>query len=409
MSSPEAYKLFDLNQYIRRVISLNFDHPIWVEAEISQAGFSRGNWYIDLIQKEEESIIAQCQAALWGNMYYFIKKKIAIPLEDILQAGLAVKLKVNVDFHERYGMKLIIEDIDPSFTLGKLAIQKEIIIKKLKDQNLIDRNKLLIMPEVVKRIAVISSSTAAGWKDFTTHLTANAFGYQYRIELFEAAMQGSATERDILRALESIEMRINEFDVVAIMRGGGGKTDLAVFDNYPVAARISNFKLPVIVGIGHEIDSSVLDIVAHTSVKTPTALAHFLIERTQHFECRLMDLRERLLFLVRQTLARSSQQIVSVSRSLEKAVSMRIWASEGELKRLEQSISFEVTKKFDASRRQLDTFQQILQILDPDQVLSRGYTITRQNGKVVSRSKNVNKELGLETIFLDGIIQSEPK
>lgn len=408
MSSPEAFRLFDLNQYIRRVISLNFDHPIWVEAEISQAGFSRGNWYIDLIQKEDESIIAQCQAALWGNVHFYLKKKLAIPLEDILQAGLSVKLKVNVDFHERYGLKLIIEDIDPSYTLGKLAVQREIIMQKLRDQKLLDKNKAAAMPLVIKRIAVVSSSNAAGWKDFITHLETNAFGYKYSVFLFESAMQGTSTERDILKAFDEIEKHTDSFDVIAILRGGGGKTDLAVFDNFPIAAKIANSKLPVIVGIGHEIDFSVLDSVAHTSVKTPTALAHFLIERTQSFEHNALRLREQLLTLARQALLQGEQQLETVTRNLDRSVSMRLWSAKGILESLQQNLSFASRKLTETKKNQLDKFEQILHALNPDQILSRGFTISLQNGKTIYKAEEVREGI-IETVFIDGIIQSEVK
>ena len=190
MANPSAYSLLEVNQYIRRVISLNFDEPIWIECEIGQASPSRGHWYLDLIQKEDDKVVAQCQAALWANVYFFLRKKTPVPLEDILRQGMAVKLKVNVDYHERYGLKLIIEDIDSSFTIGQLELQRLAILKEIKEKGLLHKNAQTMLPQVVQHLAVISSGRAAGYKDFIKHIEDNFYGYDVRITLFEAAMQG---------------------------------------------------------------------------------------------------------------------------------------------------------------------------------------------------------------------------
>src|SRR5688572_17592063 len=185
MAERHAYSLLELNQYIRRVISLNFDQPLWIECEIGQASLSRGHWYLDLIQKENNVIAAQCQAALWANVYFYLKRKSPVPPEEILKQGMAVKLKVNVDYHERYGLKLIIEDIDTSFTIGVLEMQRQAILKEIKERGLIRKNAETHLPVVLQRLAVISSGRAAGYKDFIKHLEDNFYGYDIRIDLFE--------------------------------------------------------------------------------------------------------------------------------------------------------------------------------------------------------------------------------
>src|SRR5687768_100314 len=287
MTERAAYSLLELNQYIRRVISLNFDQPLWIECEIGQASLSRGHWYLDLIQKENNVIAAQCQAALWANVYFYLKRKSPVPPEEILKQGMAVKLKVNVDYHERYGLKLIIEDIDTSFTIGVLEMQRQAILLEIKKRDLVRKNAQTHLPSVLQRLAIISSDRAAGWKDFVKHIHDNPYGYNITLDLFEAAMQGQQVEAEILESFKEIEKKIDQYDAVAIIRGGGGRTDLAAFDNFPLACRIADFPIPVFIGIGHEIDQSVLDIVAYRSLKTPTAVADFIIERNAEFESRL--------------------------------------------------------------------------------------------------------------------------
>jgi exodeoxyribonuclease VII large subunit len=267
MAERTSYTLLELNQYIRRVISLNFDQPVWIECEIGQASFSRGHWYFDLIQKENETIAAQCQAALWASVYFFLKKKSPVAPEEILKQGMAVKIKVNVDYHERFGLKLIIEDIDSSFTIGMLEMQRQAILLEIKQRNLVRKNAEAYLPSVVQRVAVISSDKAAGWKDFIKHLTDNPYGYDIAADLYQAAMQGSQVETEILQCLDEIDSGRENYDAVAIIRGGGGRTDLAAFDNLAIALRIAEFQLPVFIGIGHEIDQCVLDIVAYKSDK----------------------------------------------------------------------------------------------------------------------------------------------
>jgi exodeoxyribonuclease VII large subunit len=406
MPSPASYTLLELNQYIRRVIALNFDQPLWIEAEISQAGTSRGHWYIDLIQKADDQIVAQCQAALWANVYHFLKRKSPVAPEDLLRPGLAVKLKVNVDYHERYGFKLIIEDVDPAFTIGQLAIQREAVLQALSRKGLLDKNKQLPLPSVIQRLAVISSSRAAGWIDFSEHLAGNRYGYAISHVLFESAMQGQAVERDMLAAFDQIEMQKDAFDAVAILRGGGGRTDLSVFDNQAIAERLAGFPLPVLVGIGHEIDQSILDIVAHASLKTPTALADFIIEHNLAFDMRL----ERLSRVIRQAaearLTGEKRQLQMLSTNLRYAVHQSVWSRQLHLEQLRTGLAHARDSALRQATHRLERLTGVLDALDPDKVLARGYTITSADGVTVSRAADVRTGQRLQTTFIDGTIQS---
>lgn len=407
MSNPSSYSLLELSQYIRRVISLNFDEPIWIECEIGQASQSRGHWYVDLIQKEEDSIVAQCQAAMWANVYFYLKRKSPVPLEDLLKQGMAVKLKVNVDYHERYGLKLIIEDIDSSFTIGQLELQRLAILKKIQEQGLLRKNASTHLPVVVQRLAVVSSGRAAGYKDFVKHLEDNFYGYDIRIDLFEAAMQGQSVENEILAALKEIERHKKDYDAVTIIRGGGGRTDLAVFDNLALAIRIANYPIPVLIGIGHEIDQSVLDVVAHSSLKTPTAVADFIIERNASFEGALDEISVLLRDEVYERLAREERKISMLANALHHGARSRVMMDGHKLDRA-MTIMRQSGKHIISKQEERLTFMEtLLAAIDPDQVLQRGYTITSIDGKTITKAEKIKSGMTLQTTFIDGTVKSK--
>lgn len=407
MAERQAYSLLELNQYIRRVISLNFDQPLWIECEIGQASLSRGHWYLDLIQKENDVIAAQCQAALWANVYFYLKRKSPIPPEEILKQGMAVKLKVNVDYHERYGLKLIIEDIDTSFTVGVLEMQRQAILLEIKKRDLVRKNAQTHLPSVLQRVAIISSDRAAGWKDFVKHIHDNPYGYHINIDLFEAAMQGQQVEPEILDSLNVIENNIDRYDAVAIIRGGGGRTDLAAFDNLPLASRIADFPIPVLIGIGHEIDQSVLDIVAYRSLKTPTAVAAFIIEHNADFESRLEEqfrwIQDQAMDLIRL----EQQHLADLAQSLHHGVASRIKLEENKLRHLLSMIGSAGKQLVHLHMKKIDFMHSLLLAIDPDKVLARGYTITTREGRSVSTSKELKEGMSIQSIFYDGIVNSK--
>ena len=407
MSNRATYSLLELNQYIRRVLSLNFEEPLWIECEIGQASLSRGHWYLDLIQKEEDTIVAQCQAAMWANVYFYLKRKSPVPPEEILKQGVAVKLKVNVDYHERYGLKLIIEDIDSSFTIGKLEIQRQAILKEIQQRGLIRKNAGTFLPLVIQRLAVISSDKAAGYKDFIKHLEENPFGYAVQIDLFEAAMQGQQVEAEVLAALTKIEKTPGAYDAVAIIRGGGGRTDLAAFDNLALALKIADYGLPVFIGIGHEIDQSVLDLVAYGSLKTPTAVADFVIERNSGFENRLDELHTALLQEVSDRIYTESKRLSNISLSVHQAVRFRIKQEDKRLAHAGAMIKAVTKNAVQRNQQKLEHIFSLLHAMDPDQVLARGYTITSFQGKTLSKASDVKSGTEIQTTFIDGAIKSK--
>ncbi len=410
MTQPSTtYSLLELNQYIRRVISLNFEEPLWIECEISQASLSRGHWYLDLIQKDGQAIVAQCQAAMWANVYYYLKRKLSISPEEILQQGLAVKLKVNVDYHERYGMKLIIEDIDSSFTIGHLEMQRQAILLEIKRRNLIRKNAEIFLPAAIQRLAVVSSPKAAGYQDFIKHVHENFYGYDVRIDLFESAMQGLQVEMEVMNALDQIDRRKEDYDAVAIIRGGGGRTELAAFDNLTLAVRIAHFPLPVLIGIGHDIDQSVLDLVSYASLKTPTAVADFIIERNVGVEAQLDDFEHRIRQEVYDRLLGEERRITTLQYSLMKAVQSRTVLEASRLQHVRAILRQGISGMIRKQDQRLDFTDTLVSALDPDKVLARGYTITSAGGKAMTHAAELQPGMTIQTTFIDGTVKSKIK
>ncbi len=407
MANPSSYSLLEINQYIRRVISLNFDEPLWIECEIGQASLSRGHWYLDLIQKEEEQVVAQCQAAMWANVYFFLRKKSPVPIEDILKQGMSVKLKVNVDYHERYGLKLIIEDIDSSFTIGQLELQRLAILKEIKEKGLLHKNAQTHLPVVVQRLAIISSGRAAGYKDFIKHLEDNYYSYDIRIELFEAAMQGQAVETEVLACLDQIEKQQDEFDAVAIMRGGGARTDLAAFDNLALCLRVANFPFPVLIGIGHEIDQSLLDLVAYTSLKTPTAVADYVIERNAGFEGELDELDTLLRDEVRARLNNEERKITLLAHAVNQGVRSRLIHDRNKIDQALRMMQHATKNLVLKHKERISYMEKLISAINPDHILARGFTITSHQGQTITNAKSVKKGMELQTTFMDGIVKSK--
>jgi exodeoxyribonuclease VII large subunit len=283
----ERLKLSELNGLVKKAISSNFAAPIWVIAEISELKSNRsGHCYLALIEKDEngDTVLAQARATIWSYTYRMLKPYFETTTGQQLVEGLKVLVSVSVEFHELYGYSLNIRDIDPTYTLGDMARRRLEIIARLKSDGVAEMNKELELPQVLQKIAVISSQTAAGYQDFVDQLVNNQQGYKFHVKLFPAIMQGNQAESSIIGALEQIYLYEGFFDAVVIIRGGGSQADLSCFDNYNLAYFITQFPLPVITGIGHEKDDSIVDLVAHTRLKTPTAVADFLIGSLFRFE-----------------------------------------------------------------------------------------------------------------------------
>ncbi len=278
--SKEIISLLQLNQQISHTIGHNFAFPVWIRAEIAEFRVNQnGHCYLDLVEKsaESEQIVARSKAIIWAYTFRMLKPYFETSTGITLTSGLKVLVQVSVEFQEVFGLSLIIRDIDPAYTLGDLEQRKKEVIHKLKLEGVFDMNRELEFPVVAQRIAIISSPTAAGYEDFIHQLQNNRYGIKFYLKLFPAIMQGDNTPVSIIKSLDKIFEYSAFFDVVVIIRGGGASIDLISFDDYWLAYHIAQYPIPVLTGIGHERDKSVADLVAHSSLKTPTAVAEFLI------------------------------------------------------------------------------------------------------------------------------------
>lgn len=402
-----VYTLFDLNEYIRRVLSLNFQQALWIEAELAEAGRSRGHWYLDLVQKgPADDVVAQAQAVLWATDYRRLRQALGPALDAVLEAGLAVKMLVKVDFHERYGLKFVIQDLDPAWTLGQLALQRRQTLQTLQQLGLLERNRQLPLPLVLQRLAVISSETAAGYQDFRSHLAQNPFGYRFEDRFFAAAVQGRNAEPELIAALEAVRARQADFDAVVILRGGGARLDLAAFDGLALAKTVATLPLPVLTGIGHDSDESVLDLVVHTALKTPTAVADFLLQHNLSFEHNLARLAAQLRLYGDQRLQTFALDIDRAETALQWGSRQRCQHAAQQLDFLETQLPLLSARFLERCRRDLTQAEALCAALDPQKALQRGYSITTQQGKLVRSAAAVSPGAVLETRFIDGVVVS---
>lgn len=313
--------LFRLNQWIQEALKSAIPTSVWVIAEISELKENRsGHCYLELIEKEEDEIIARARATIWSYTYRILKPYFETSTGQVFGHGIKVLVQVSVEFHPAYGLSLNIKDIDPAYTIGDMALQRKKIIDRLKAEGVFDMNRELELPLVPQKIAVISSKTAAGYQDFMNQLENNPSGIKFYTHLFEAYMQGSETVSSIIAALDRIFENEEFFDAVAIIRGGGATADLSSFDNYELAFHITQFPIPVVTGIGHEKDDTIIDMVAHTRMKTPTAVAEFFISGAQRFYEHLTALEEQLVQLTKQSIDEKQEQLEEFADVLQRSV-----------------------------------------------------------------------------------------
>jgi exodeoxyribonuclease VII large subunit len=404
----ETFSLLELNAHIRQVVALNFEQPIWVSCEISQARQSRGHYYLELVQKSEHSddIRAQSSAVIWARTFSMIRKKCGDIIHEIIQDGVEVRVHVRVDFHERYGLKLVVEDIDPSFTMGNLETRRREILESLQKKGLIEKNGLIPLPLVPQRIAVLSSDSAAGYQDFMQHLRENPFGYHFDTHLYPVALQGSNVEVEVVAALRAVKNAVGHYDCVAIIRGGGSRLDLSGFDNLAIGEAIANCPLPVFTGIGHEIDQSVADVVANSSLKTPTAVADAIIEMTSGFEELVDKLDQDIKQLIESTVVQAQNDLLNAQTMLAYLPTQRVATHrtflDGITPHLRRIASFRI-KHFE---QDIETAIKVLTAVEPSNVLARGFSISRKNGKIVTHISDLKSGDKLNTEFHQGSIIS---
>ena len=398
------YSLYELNEYIKRVMALNFQEAIWVRCEVSQASHSRGSVYLNIVELEEgtEEIKAQASAVIWPRSYIFLQNKLKELLPYILEAGSEVLIKVKVDFNERYGFKLVIEDIDPTYTLGQAEMARQRIIERLKKERLLELNGQRNMSPVLQSIAVISSETAAGYADFMAQLENNIYGYEIHAELFQVAVQGRNVESDVVEAFSEIQANDKYYDAVTIVRGGGSKLDLAGFDNYNIGHAIAMCRLPVIIGIGHEIDSTVTDLVAQVSLKTPTAVAGYIIDRNMKYENDILGLGFEIQENCLETVRERRAEVEHIDYMIKQSALNRLHTEKYDMNHLFNSLKVSAKNIIQHNLQYLDNTESLIGIVDPIKTLKRGFSIIKQDGVVIGSVKDLDTKKEIEIVMKDG-------
>ena len=405
----EALSLYDLNALVRRSLEQCLPDEYWVQAELSDVRTnSTGHCYLEFIQKDSRSnnLIAKARGTIWANVYRLLKPYFEESTGQAFVSGIKVLVQVTVSFHELYGYSLTVQDIDPTYTLGDMARRRREILKQLEEEGVLTLNKELEMPVLPQRIAVVSSPTAAGYGDFCHQLKNNSRGFFFHTELFPALMQGDRVEESVLSALDAILNRQEDFDAVVIIRGGGATSDLSGFDTYLLAAACAQFPLPIITGIGHERDDTVLDSVAHTRVKTPTAAAEYLINCMDLAADELEVLISQLHESVRSRLTEEHRKLISYRNRIPSAVVRRVSDAKLALLTTRKDISLAVQTSLSRQRHRLELLQQRLADASPEKMLARGYSITLKDGKVVKNAAMLNEEDEIITRFYRGEVAS---
>ncbi len=436
----KSLTLYELNQLVRETIELSMPDEYWVEAELSEVREVRGHCYMQLIQKDDRSNtpIAQASARCWKNTWMEVRPRFEKTTGERMHAGLKLLLKVYPQFHEAYGFSWIVTDIDPTYTIGDMMRKRQEIIRMLKEEGVFDLQKSLSLPMFCQHIAVISSQNAAGYGDFVNQLSNNEYHFRFTTQLFPAIMQGEQVEESIIHALDTIydinQRRLADtvteapFDCVVIIRGGGATADLSGFDTLALAENVANFPIPIITGIGHERDESILDMVSHTRVKTPTAAAAFLINQLKMVYDELNGIQQDILNALSLRMEREMSRINRLSNKMTllfsgvksrqenilqqythrifSAIDRFIIKEKNKQDRMERTLLPYAEKKMVSEQYRLQLLEQRIEAANPEHILQRGYSITLHNGRTIKDATQIKSGDRLETRLSSGTIHS---
>lgn len=446
-----AISLFELNHTLREILYGSLPEKIWIKAETSDVRLNQnGHCYLEFLEKDKQgkNIIAKNRAMIWATTFHLLKAYFESTTGQPFTSGLKVMVQISVEFHEVYGLSLTVHDIDPAYTLGDQALNRAAILRQLEEEGVLGLNKELELPLLPNHIAIISSPTAAGYEDFCDQLENNNFGFRFYTRLFPAIMQGERAEDSIISALEQIYNNLEKFDAVVIIRGGGATSELSCFDSYLLAASCAQFPLPVITGIGHERDETVLDIVAHTRAKTPTAVAEFLIDYLSETANNLEDMhalladiaRERMdkeVYLLKQIElefiytgknwhAGQSALLSSSKIALKKEIQLHLKESDSLFNKIKtnliratqqtckdeklavitRQLKKTINQSIEKKDEKLNIYSKFTELVSPQNILKKGYTLTMADGKLVKSATQIKPGSELTTQFADGEIKS---
>lgn len=398
---------------VKRGLEAQFPRSYWVVAEINDVNVnSSGHCYLELVQQDESSsfIQAKMAATIWSYSYRMIRPFFETSTGQALAPGLKVLVKVAVQYHEVYGISLNITDIEPSFTVGELELQRRKTIQQLKDDGVFDMNRELELPILPQRIAIISSHTAAGYQDFMQHLQNNAYGYAFSTTLFAAQVQGRGAEESLLDALNILFDQIDSFDVLVLIRGGGSQSDLLCFDSYRLASHLAQLPIPVLTGIGHDKDESIADLVAHTALKTPTAVADFLVDRVAEQELHLNSMLEAIAEHVQDMVYKQNALLNELSIGISNALSLLLSKERQKLEIITTSkLKNALAIRFKTEEYRLGLLEKTLEANNPLRILNQGYAIVEHKGKRLMNPDVVSSDDELKIILAKGSMLAKRK
>lgn len=412
MLQEDALTLRQLSLVVKDTLERGLPDTYWVRAEIHDLRVSgAGHCSVDFIQKDERSdqVVARMHGNIWVNRFGLIKSYFEQQTGQLFVSGIKVLVRVKVTYHEVYGLALNVQDIDPSYTLGDMQQVRQRILNQLEKEGILEMNKELEMPELPQRIAVISSPTAAGYGDFCNQLSSNSAGYYFKTELFPAIMQGREVEQSIIRALDAINDRLDEFDCVVIIRGGGAKSDLVGFDTYDLAVACCNFPLPLITGIGHERDNTVLDCISKVRVKTPTAAAEYLISCLEAQAERIRRLSDFLSKTSQVKLQEALRRLQNAQMRLPVVCLQSLKKEGSKLEDLQARLLRSTTQRLEKERHRLDMHLQHLYDIAPERILEKGYGIVMRDDRLLKSAKGVESGTIVEIRLHDGNLRAVTK
>ena len=408
----QTISLYELNNLVKQALHRYLPDTYWIEAELSdvRSNYS-GHCYLEFVQKDASgnTLIAKARGTIWSNVYKMLKPYFEEETGQAFASGIKVRVCVSVEFHELYGHSLTVVDIDPTYTVGDMIRKRREILRRLEEEGVLDLNKELDFPMLPQRIAVISSATAAGYGDFCNQLERNPYGLVFYPKLFPAIMQGERVEESIIAALDRIYAEMEHWDAVVIIRGGGATSDLSGFDSYDLAANCAQFPLPIITGIGHERDDTVIDSVVHTRVKTPTAAAEFLISCMYESALMLEDYTNRIIGGVEVRMEREKHRLERLTERIPMTTNMYLQRGHFKIETIWQRLETALQHKMIKETHRLSLLEHRVMAASPEHLLKKGYSITMLNGKAVTDASTLKKGDRIVTMLHRGKIESEIK
>ena len=402
--------LLDLQRMVRTTLESRFTEPLWISAEISELKLNRsGHCYLNLVEKgaTDGAPRAEARAVIWRSAYLPLASMFEAATGATLRAGLRVLVRVIVTYHEIYGFSLQIVDLDPRYTLGEVERRRRETIARLQHEGVWDMNRELELPRPTLRIAIISSDTAAGYQDFMNELRRSP--YRFQTTLFRSLMQGDAAEESIVASLHAIAEREEEFDVVAIIRGGGSTSDLALFDSYIIATHVAQFPLPIFAGIGHDKDVSVVDMVAHTTLKTPTAVATHLVEMADQEMNIVENLASDITALVESRVQNEAMRIYTLGTDIERLATAQISNNEQRIELIKSALHSRLELIFSTEEQRLCEAERALKSYSLDNILRLGFAVALSQDGVIKSIDNHSIGERIDIELLDGVMGAEIK